>query len=165
MEPSDVTDLLHTLAEVSIAFVGFSTIVAALQSGGDAAFKVYSIRDVAIVGLVVLGACVLPLVLGTFGVGHETLWRVASLALSVGWITSAVWGIRSYSRNVESSIRPKYLIVGPITGLIANPLLWYNAALPGPSAGPIYGLAVILPLVFASVSFIAAAFHEVVSGA
>ncbi|NKC00297.1 MAG: hypothetical protein GKR90_17675 [Pseudomonadales bacterium] len=50
------TEILHTIAEVAIAFVGFSTVVAALRARNEASFRIYSIRDVAIVGLIVLVA-------------------------------------------------------------------------------------------------------------
>ena len=160
MEPSYVTDLLHTLTEVSIGFVGFSTIVAALSIRDSCSFKLYSIRDVAIVGLISLGAAVLPLVLKTFSLDQNLIWRVSSLVLSTAWVLSAIWGIRTYRRNVDVSAIPGYLNVGPVVGVIANPILWWNVAVPSPYAGPLYVAALILLLVFVSVSFVAASFHD-----
>lgn len=160
MDASDVSDLLHTLAEVSVAFVGFSTIVAALSVRRGASFKLYSIRDVAIVGLIVLGAAILHLILQSFALDQNSIWQVSSFALSVGWILSTIWGIRTYRRGVDVSAIPRYLNVGPITGVIANPVLWWNAVFPNTYSGPLYVASLVLLLVFVSVSFIAATFHD-----
>ena len=160
MEASDVTDLLHTLAEVSIAFVGFSTIVAALSVRDGSSFKLYSIRDVAIVGLIALGAALLPLSLNSFALDQDLIWQTSSLMFSVGWVLSAIWGIRTYRRNVDASVIPRYLSVGPVAGVIANPVLLSNVVFPNPYSGPLYVASLNLLLVFVSVSFVAATFHD-----
>jgi len=160
MDPDNVMDLLHTLAEVSIAFVGFSTVVAALGARGEGSFKLYSIRDVAIVGLIALGAAVLPLLLRSFGIHQDLIWRISSIVFSAGWLLSAYWGIRTYRRNVDVSAIPRYLNVGPVVGVVANPMLWSNAVFPNPYSGSLYVGSLILLLVFVSVSFIASIFHD-----
>ena len=161
MELTDVTDLLHTLAEVSIAFVGFSTIVAALRARNDSTFQIYSIRDVAIVGLLALFAALLPLFLQSFLIETKQIWRFSSLIFTVAWLISAVWGIYSYRQAVAPEDRPVYLVVGPVSLVIANPLLWFNIYSPADFSGSIYVLALLLLLLFVAVSFIAATFHKI----
>lgn len=161
MIAAETSDLLHTLAEVSIAFVGFSTIVAALRLRNDAAFRIYSIRDVAIVGLIALSASVLPLLLSLFRLDGASVWRIASLVFSMLWIVSAIWGIRTYRQAVSPADAPRFLIVGPLTGIIGNPVLCYNVIVPTENAGALYVFSLFLMLIFVSVSFVAATFHRI----
>jgi hypothetical protein len=160
----DLTDFLYTLAEITIAFVGFSTIVAALRARSEPSFRIYSIRDVAIVGLITLGGIVLPLALRLFIGDMLLVWRLSSLTFSIVWIVSAIWGIRSFGQAVPRSERHRALLAGPISGVIGNALLWFNVIWPTDYAGPLYVVTLILLLIFMSISFVIATFHRLGEG-
>jgi hypothetical protein len=161
---TDLTELLYTLAEVTIAFVGFSTIVAALRARSEPAFRIYSIRDVAIVGLMTLAGICLPLTLQLFIGDAPLVWRLSSVTFSIFWIATATWGIRSYRQAVPINERHRALKIGPIFGIAGNGLLWFNVFWPTAHAGPLYVVALILLLIFMSISFVVATFHKLGNG-
>ena len=157
---SELTELLYTLAEVTIAFVGFSTVVAALRARSEPSFRIYSIRDVAIVGLLTLAGISLPLVIRLFIGDDPFVWRLSSITFSIFWITGAIWGIRTYSQAVPLNERHRALLAGPFVGFIGNCLLWFNVFWPTPHSGALYIVAILLLLVFMSISFVVATFHN-----
>jgi len=156
-------DLLQTLAEVSVAFVGFSTVVAVLSSETDA-FRFYSIRDVAVVGLLALAASVIPFLLLGYFENSLLAWRLSCLIFSVLWIVSAFFGIRSFRRNVDIANAPKYLNVGPIATVVGIPVLIWNGFFPNDYTSVTYTFVLVGLLAFVGASFLAATFHGRESG-
>jgi len=153
-------DLFMTIAEVGAAFVGFSMVVGLLRPDSSDRARFHSLRDVAEVSLIAIAAALLPVLVHSFGWSPERTWRFASLAFSVAWLGVTFLAIR---RFVRASLRPgaaKVLWFGPTFAVVANALLWWNVLNPDQTAGPRYAVALILLLVFAGLSFIAATFHE-----
>jgi hypothetical protein len=152
-------ELLHTVAEVSAAFVGFSLVVGLFSDTSSESYRFYALRDVAIVSLFCLGGALIPSVIHGFDVGTEPTWRLASGAFSVAWIAAALWGIATFRRAVPASQPPRYLWFGPVSAILGNLLLVWNAVFLTRGGSPLYVTALMLLLVFAALSFVAAVFH------
>ena len=153
--------LLHTIAEVSAAFVGFSLVAGVLGGGASATdrHRYFSIRDVAEIGLVCLAGALLPSALHAVSLAPETVWRLSSVVLSLAWLIGASLGLRRFLRSEASEQIPAMLRVGPILTLIGNGLLWWNVFVPAGASGR-YVFALLAYLAVAGISFIAAVFHE-----
>ena len=71
-------DFLLTLAEISIAFVGFSAIVIMFSrfgSGGESRFQSLQVSVIIQIGLLALFLSLLPLLLGLFPLNEVSVWR------------------------------------------------------------------------------------------
>ena len=150
--------LLHTIAEVSAAFVGFSLVAGVLGAGSADQYRFLSIRDVAEIGLVCLAGSLLPSVLHALSFSPEAAWRLASAVFSIAWLGGAMLGIRRFWRSGVGSQAPRLLWLGPVVAIAGNLLLWWNVLLPAAASGR-YVLALILYLGVSGLSFIAAVFH------
>jgi hypothetical protein len=152
------TSVLHTIAEISAAFVGFSLVAGLLGAGPADQYRSFSIRDVAEIGLSCLAGALLPSALHALALSPETTWRLASAAFSLAWLGGAFIGIRRFWRSEARDQAPRLLWFGPVAGLVGNLLLWWNVFSPDLAPGR-YVLALLLYLAVAGLSFIAAVFH------
>ncbi len=89
LNPLPHENLLTAMGEVAAAFVGFSLVVGVLRARSTGSMneprRVYSMRDVAEIGLHAVFMSFLPLVIHVFGASADTTWRVASAGfLAVG---------------------------------------------------------------------------------
>jgi hypothetical protein len=150
---------LQTIAEISAAFVGFSLVGGLLGTESSDRYRFYSIRDVAEVGLSCLLGALIPSAIHAFGFRPEVSWRLASGLFSVVWIAAAYIGISRFWRAGVQRHAPRYLWLGPFSGIAGNALLLWSVLLPSAASPARYVLALILLLSFAGVSFIAAVFH------
>jgi hypothetical protein len=150
---------LQTIAEISAAFVGFSLVGGLLGTQSADRYRFYSIRDVAEVGLSCLLGALIPSAIHAFGSRADVTWRLASGIFLVLWSASASIGISRFWRAGVQRHAPRYLWMGPISGIVGNALLLWSVLLPSASSPARYVLALILLLSFAGVSFIAAVFH------
>jgi hypothetical protein len=125
---------------------------------GDRA-RFLSIRDVAEVGLISVGAGLLPSAIRGFGLSLASTWRISSALLSLAWVASAVVGVNRFRRAGILGDIPQFLGVAPLISLAGNALIWWNVVLAGDSAGSRYVLSALLLLAFAGLSFVAGAFH------
>lgn len=155
--------LLHTIAEVAAAFVGFSLVGGLFSEAPREAHRLLSLRAVAFVSLLCLAGALLPSAMAGFAFDQATTWRVASTSLAAAWIASATWGIRSDLRELRAGpagVRvPRYLLSGPASAVVGNLLLIWNVASPVRGGSPLYIVSLLLLLGFAALSFIAAVFH------
>jgi hypothetical protein len=83
----DATEVLSVLAEVSVAFAGFSGIVTAFRRRDPGAWSRvdrFRFRFMVEFSLATLSLSLVPLVLGELGMDEARVWSVSSLVLGVG---------------------------------------------------------------------------------
>jgi hypothetical protein len=155
-------EFMFTLAEVAAAFVGFSLIGGILRSADDGATRFLLMRDVAQVSLTAVAGSLLPYVLFQFGLEGESLWRISSVGLALGWV---VGGAFAYRRASTAGIlwewAPALLVVGSLGNLGGAGLLLWSAFLGGSLSGSRYILALLILLTLAGLMFIWATFQKV----
>jgi hypothetical protein len=149
--------ILQTLAEVSIAFAGFSGVVGVF-GGGSAlsdAERMLRVRMMITASLAAFFSSLLPLVLGQFDSASQRVWLLCCASLSVFFVvnsftvyrrTSALAAVGKYSRPWFASV------IYAINALIALALmLAAGPFLPGHS---VYIGAIVWQLVLASLQFL-----------
>jgi hypothetical protein len=157
------SEILVTLAEVSAAFVGFSIVAGLLRpTSSDAQLRFYAIRDVAEIGLVVVGGSLAPLALQLFSVSDTLLWRLCSFILSIAWLSSLSFALARF-RKVGALTSPGR---NPVWGLFAlvligtgQILLWWNVVSPIGATSARYVTALLILLGLAAILFINAVFY------
>lgn len=147
------SDLILTLAEVSIAYVGFAAIFGILStrtSVWSAELRVM-FRALIEVGIFSLYLSIIPHTLNTFGVVEAHLWTYSSIAALAGGIpmgTARMYLIRTRLDKVPSV--GKFLLIPLMVLTIAlylvNALVWQQ---PGP-----YVLGIVLALITGSGIFL-----------
>jgi hypothetical protein len=165
LNPLPHENLLTALGEVAAAFVGFSLVVGALRARSAASAeenrKLYSMRDVAEIGLAAVFMSFLPLVIHAFGVSPETTWRVAS----AGFFLIVVVAV------IPSLLRRGGLIEGfrsePIQTIVIAPLqlggvglMSINLLVGGPSSGARHVAVILMALGVGGVLFVNATFNS-----
>ncbi len=148
----EVFDLLLVSIEVSIALAGFAGVIATYQINNVTTIRrsaVAALSVVVQVSLLAALACVIPLLLYTFGVQGETLWAISSgVAAILG--ASMAYSIASSLKGAitKTSSRLLYLLLQGLGALVilANILNAFDLAFhrePGPLvAGIVYALSV-----------------------
>jgi hypothetical protein len=165
VNPLPHENLLTALGEVAAAFVGFSLVVGVLRARStdspEESRSLYSMRDVAEIGLVSVFMSFSPLVIHAFGTSPETAWRVGSASFLVIGVFGAAASLRrrggwlaSFRAEPIQSIAILPLQLGAI-GLMA-----VNALVGGPSSGARHTAAVLLALVVAGVLFVNVTFNS-----
>lgn len=150
------TDALVAIAEISIAFAGFSGIVAALRARGDDwhAWDVWRTAALLIISLGTVVFCFLPLALHYFGVTPPALWRISSgvvAAYAVGNVVSTY-----HTRPSDFTEAPFHRQVGPaIYGLAALNVIAQVLNALGPGSFALYFLGLLLAVVMAAIQFTA----------
>lgn len=79
----DPADALLTIAELSIAVVGFAGIVFALRSGDNEPINVFRLRVMVEASLFAIAICLVPLIFLAAGWSPERLWAWGSAVLCV----------------------------------------------------------------------------------
>lgn len=150
-------EYFYALAQISIAFVGFGAIVAALrQSTGKplSKFHVFLTRVFIESGLMATAFAMLAPTLAMSGEDEAAVWRTASVAMLVvllPWVLSYPIRRRASTRNATLPLRVYAMF---ILGIAANIALGLNAVwLVNPGPLPL-ALAVIYVQIFASVAFL-----------
>ena len=148
-------DFLLTLAEVSIAFVAFVTIIFVLRQFGEkrlSALQILVARALIELGLTAFIFSILPILISNFGISGPPLWSTVSGLLAVAMILS--WGLWPYRRRRvagEKGPPPGFTYYMTIsTSIIAAGLAGLNAVLWGDYA--IY--AVVLTWELAAGAFV-----------
>ncbi len=98
-------DLLQTIAEVAVAFVGFASlagIVGSRQSAPTSEVQAGRLRGMVQSGLVVIAFCFVPFIFDRFGVPEQLVWRFSSAGLAVAGIGLA-WSAVRLSRRVREA--------------------------------------------------------------
>ncbi len=158
------TDLLYTLAEVAVAFAGFSAIAVVLRRSTPGGLSPHAQRTLwylVVDCLVVLFLSFLPVLLQQFGCGIERLWAISNAVLGFAHLVllspAVVWFARNF-RQVRAEWQP---LLSPIqSSLIAwsallGILQLLAAAGVGLAASPgLYTLSLLAFLFFAAVDFV-----------
>ena len=165
VNPLPHENLLTALGEVAAAFVGFSLVVGALRARStdspEESRSLYSMRDVAEIGLLCVFMSFSPLVIHAFGTSPETAWRVGSASFLVIGVSA---GAASFRRRggFLSGFRTE-----PIQAIVTTPLflgafglLSVNTLVGGPSSGARHTAAILLVLAVAGVRFVNVTFNS-----
>jgi hypothetical protein len=89
-------DLLQTIAEVAVAFVGFASLVSILGRRASSAppeLQAGRLRGMVQSGLVVIAFCFVPFIFHRFGVPEPLVWRLSSAGLAVAGIGVLRFGL------------------------------------------------------------------------
>jgi hypothetical protein len=152
-------DLLMTLGEVAVAFVGFSMVVGVLGSGSVR--RRYAMRDVAEIGLQAVAGSFLPLAINAYGASPASTWRLASAGFLAYAALGLGFALRRAPIRILDLLRTEPIRNGVIMllnfGLIG--LLLFNAFLGGAGSGARYVTAVMLLLAIAGHQFLDATFR------
>ena len=135
MPPCTTNELLLTLAELSIAYVGFAAVVGVISQRA-AAWPLelrLMFRAMIEVGLFSVLICILPVALATTGLTDQALWFMSSIvALACGGalFSARVFLLRTRLPGVPAISRVLLIPVSLIAMLInvANILIWREAA-------------------------------------
>ena len=153
------------MGEVAAAFVGFSLVVSMLRQrsspSAEETRRLYSMRDVAEIGLVSVAASFLPLIIHAFGANPETTWRVGSatfLAIIVVAGGAAFWRRGSWIEGARAEPLQTLLIL-PLQ-VVGIGLVLVNVLVGGPSSGARYIAAVLMALSTAGVLFVNSTFNS-----
>ena len=155
-------DFLFTLAQISTAFVGFSTLVRSITPDVDEHhIRQGLLQDVAVIGFIVLGGSLLPYILSQLTLSEFQIWRIASAIVLLASLVSFLIALRRYHRESGSLLLVP--VLGPavsITNLVvvASFLSMYswNLISPDISSGARYIASLVLELLVASYAFFTA---------
>jgi len=157
-------DLLLAVANVAAAFVGFSMVVGLLKTEVSASdLRFHTIRDVAEIGLIVIGAGLFPLTVYAYGVTPGTVWRLSSLLMTLAWLISFIFAQIRFRQAGSVALldrNPVWAVMALGIVVAGNGLLWWNVATSGPLAGARYITSLLLLLTIAGVMFINATFRK-----
>jgi len=162
MQPitANPADVLLTLAEIAIAFVGFASVVAIFEarwSQAEAPFDLFRFWVMLAFGLAGLLFSLLPLLLLFLGLSPAWVWRLSSLALAVFVVGNGAFIVRLYRRRVAAVVAS----LDPWLSAFANlsyalNLLAQLANVAGRLGGPGFGLylfGLLMILLGAAVNF------------
>ena len=156
------TELLSTLAEVSIVFAGLTGVVGMLGFRSDNPAlhgQLYQIG--AMIGFSLIAALfsILPLLLSAVGLPNTAVWRSSSLGLLaalLGWTAvgqNRLRVLRSVGYQGPAML-PK--LMNALTAIVFLVLLASAAGFLGQHAGGAYLICVFIPLVYAAFFFLRA---------
>ncbi len=137
MEP---TATLITLAEVSVAVVGFAGVVSVLRGDsapGQETMRQWRLRFMVTTGTLAVAFCLLPLPLLAYGVPPGSVWSGAGALLALANIATAFWLLQQQRDYLGQALyRPTrfndgiylavlaiatFLLLGNIAGLAGGP--------------------------------------------
>jgi len=153
--------VLQLLAEISVAFVGFSMLASVFRSSqGDDLVRFADFRNVAETGLLAALGSLAPLILHSLGCGNEAAWRLASGGLAVLWTLGAFAANRRQDflreRIKERPIRISFVhLLSAVVVLVGLT----NALVPSPSLGGRHLLLLVLCLGQSAQLFLLAGFE------
>jgi len=94
--------ILQTIAEISVAFAGFTGVVAAFGRGGAAPWTAgdrLRFRVMLGTSLAALSFAILPLIFYYLGVRGASVWSLSSFLLGIYLLGSAVFDVRVFQRG------------------------------------------------------------------
>ena len=155
-------EFLFVVAQISTAFVGFSTLVRTITPDVDEHhIRQGLLQDVAVIGFIVLGGALLPYVLSQFVLAEQEVWRIASLIVLVASLVSFLIARRRYQRESGSLLLVP--VLGPAVSIInvivvASFLGMYtwNVIAPSHNSGTRHIASLVLELLVASYAFLSA---------
>ena len=156
MQALQHASLLELLAEVSVAFVGFSTLASVLRPNvQNDRVRFFGFRDVAETGLIATLGSIGPLVLTAFELSPNTTWRLASGAVGAIWIVGATGAVRRQDRALIARRTPFFLLTTRAVAALVALLALANVVYPSAAR---HVLLVVLCLTNSGVLFLFAAF-------
>jgi hypothetical protein len=153
----ETPEVLYTLTEVSIAYVGFAAVFGVLSSRAEIWPPEVQLmfRALIEVGLMVMFLCLVPIALELCRVDGSDRWLFASLGAVFAGIGLTIW--RAYLVRFQLQRLPRegpvfiLFTVANFGLLIGNVVLWRS---PGP-----YVIAIVFSLAAASAIFLAMIFR------
>ena len=154
------SEILSTMAEVSIVFAGFTGVVAMLGLGSDnqrVHGQMYQVG--AMVGFSLIAALfsLVPLLLSAVGLSDAAVWRSASVGLLAALLAWTILGTMRLRYLRGRGVRlPRVLLklMTLLTVLVSLVLLANAAGFLGSSAGGIYLICAFVPLLYATLFFV-----------
>ena len=102
--------LLQLLAEVSVAFVGFSMLASVLRPNVEGERVLFfGFRDVAETSLIATLGSIGPLVLAAFDLSQDLTWRIAGGAVGLLWSIGFAASVRRQGLSVVPHRAPKLI--------------------------------------------------------
>ena len=161
MVPLPNETVLSTLAEMSIAVVGFSMVVGILRPHSDSdERRLFTLRGVAGIGLLAAVMSAFPLVAHSYGLSTDSTWRLSSGIVAAWAIAAIATDFRRLGRGLPVIANQHRFTSGLVSALVSVNLclLAVNIANPGPASGARYSTVMLLALAQAGFMFIWAAF-------
>ena len=154
--------LLQLLAEIGVAFVGFSMLASVVRTNrGDDKTRFADFRNVAETGLWATLGSVAPLILHALGWQEETIWRAASGGVTLVWAVGALAANRRQAFLVERAkerpirIASVHTVSASVVGLGA-----WNVLVSSPSSGGLHVLLIGLCIAQSAQLFLLAGFED-----
>jgi len=154
--------VLQLLAEISVAFVGFSMLASVFRSSqGDDLVRFADFRNVAETGLLATLGSLAPLILHSLGCEDAAAWRLASGGMAVLWTLGAFAARRRQQDFLRERIKERPIRISFVALVSAVVVLLglANAFLPSPSLGGRHLLLLVLCLVQSAQLFLLAGFE------
>ena len=161
MTPLPHETLLSTLAEMSIAVVGFSMVVGILRARSpDDEDRLFTLRDVAEIGLICTVMSAFPLVIHAYGIPTNAVWRISSAVQGVWAIIGITASLVRRGPGTPALMRQHWFLFGVVFGLVFVNLALavMNVATPSSFSGARYVSCMLLGLTQAGYMFLLAAF-------
>jgi hypothetical protein len=161
MTPLPHEQVLSTLAEMSIAVVGFSMVAGIFRpESSDNEIRLFTLRDVGEIGLICAVMSALPLVVHAYGLSTDSNWRLASSVQGFWSVVAITAALRRRGSSPLLTFRQHWFIASIVVSLVvANfALLLTNVLNPGPLSGARYVSCMLLALTQAGFMFLLAAF-------
>lgn len=147
---------------MGIAIVGFAMVADVLRPGSaEGTMRLYTLRDVAEIGLIGTAMSAFPMVVHGYGLSDEWTWRITSglvIAWSIGGMTTSA---RRRGPGAVLSAFKQHQIAGSFVYLliaINMSLALVNLLNPGPSSGVRHATGMLAGLTQAGIMFILAVF-------
>ncbi len=101
-----ISGLLQTSGEISVAFVGFASLIGVFVARSTAGFPLsarLTLRALIDYGLLALSGCAIPLILHEASVSEATLWRASSAGMA--FVVASYYLVsRTYYREVSREL-------------------------------------------------------------
>ena len=151
-------DSLLTIAEVAVAFAGFSTLASLIgkrTSRDDRRVDAMRLKNVVTSSLFVIGFAFLPVLLMDFIWPEKIVWIVSSLVAGICAIVLAVLGRRrKLQAHLFSGFSARTYFFGMVLGTCSIASFLINATgVPGPYSHKIYQGALLLALAVSGIQF------------
>ena len=147
-------NILIGFAQVGIAMVGFTSLIAAVRRRDESwsALDRLRIGSLLSTSISIVVLCPLPLLLWSFHVDENILWRVSNFALAFGFIANGTYfGAKAAQMRRVSSERPRKLSLATIwaSNVAVFFLLIFSAlgvVFPGSAAPFLSGIVLLMAM-------------------
>jgi hypothetical protein len=148
--------LLELLAEVSVAFVGFSMLASVLRPNlQNDRVRFFGFRDVAETSLIATLGSIGPPVLAAFDFSPNATWRLTGGAVGSIWVVGATAAVRRQDRSLILRRTPFFLITNRAVAVLVALFALANVLYPSAAR---HVLLVVLCLTNSAVLFLGSAF-------